>query len=140
MKKILDLNSDVLEGRALGRGRDVVESKDGWKVQGWLMKPVNFEAGRKYPLVLYIHGGPWSMYNVASVGPWQNFAANGYAVLYTESARLDGLRPGVRQRHPVQLSREGLRRPDGGRGRGARRRASWTSATCSCAAAAAAAC
>jgi dipeptidyl aminopeptidase/acylaminoacyl peptidase len=83
VKKLLDLNADVLEGRALGPVEEMWwESKDGWKVQGWLMKPVNFEAGKKYPLVLYIHGGPWSMYNVAFSWPWQNFAANGYAVLY----------------------------------------------------------
>lgn len=83
IRKVLDLNSDVLEGRALG---DVEEmwwsSADGWKVQGWLMKPVGFDPQKKYPLVLYIHGGPWSMYNVAFSWPWQNFAANGYAVLY----------------------------------------------------------
>ena len=27
------------------------------------MKPANFEPGEKYPLLLYIHGGPWSLYN-----------------------------------------------------------------------------
>ncbi len=52
-------------------------------MQGWLIKPANFEAGKKYPMVLWIHGGPWSMYNVAFNWAFQNFAANGYAVLYT---------------------------------------------------------
>ena len=58
-------------------------SKDGLKVQGWLIKPANFQPGKKYPMVLWIHGGPWSMYDVGFNWAFQNFAANGYAVLYT---------------------------------------------------------
>ncbi len=83
MKKLVDVNDDVLAGLKLA---DVEEmwfpSTDGWKIQGWLMKPANFEPGKKYPLLLYIHGGPWSLYNVGFNWDWQNFAANGYAVLY----------------------------------------------------------
>jgi dipeptidyl aminopeptidase/acylaminoacyl peptidase len=82
-RTLVDVNADVLAGRKLADVEEMwVTSKDGLKVQGWLMKPANFEAGRKYPLLLYIHGGPWSMYNVGFNWGWQNFAANGYAVLY----------------------------------------------------------
>ncbi|MGH9657285.1 MAG: S9 family peptidase, partial [Bryobacteraceae bacterium] len=82
-RRLVDVNSDVLEGAALGGVEEMwVNSKDGWKVQGWLVKPAQFDAKKKYPMVLYIHGGPWSMYNVAFNWGWQNFAANGYAVLY----------------------------------------------------------
>jgi dipeptidyl aminopeptidase/acylaminoacyl peptidase len=84
MKKVVDVNEDLLEGRKLG---DVEElwftSKDGLEVQGWLIKPVDFQPGKKYPMVLWIHGGPWSMYDVGFNWAFQNFAANGYAVLYT---------------------------------------------------------
>lgn len=84
MRKLADLNSDVLDGRALGAVEELwYASSDGLKVQGWLVKPVGFDASKKYPLVLYIHGGPWSMYNVGFNWSWQNFAAKGYAVLYT---------------------------------------------------------
>ena len=31
-------------------------------VQGWIMKPVGFEEGKKYPLIVEIHGGPHTMY------------------------------------------------------------------------------
>lgn len=82
-KKLLDVNEDVLKGVNLAPVEELwVTAPDGLKVQGWLMKPAKFEAGKRYPLVLYIHGGPWSMYNVAFSWPWQNFAANGYGVLY----------------------------------------------------------
>lgn len=83
-KTLVDVNEDVLAGRALGQVDELwFESKDGLKVQGWLVKPVGFEAGRKYPLVLWIHGGPWSMYDVGFSWSYQHFAAQGYAVLYT---------------------------------------------------------
>ena len=83
-KTLADVNQDVLANRKVG---DVEElwfaSKDGVKVQGWLVKPVDFQPGKKYPMVLWIHGGPWSMYKVGFDWPFQNMAASGYAVLYT---------------------------------------------------------
>ena len=83
-KKLVDVNEDVLAGRTLGNVEEIwYPSKDGLKIQGWIVKPANFQPGRKYPLVLFIHGGPWSMYDVGFNWSFQNFAANGYAVLYT---------------------------------------------------------
>ena len=82
-RKLLDVNEDVLAGVTLADQEELqVTSSDGMKVQGWLMKPVNFDPKKKYPMLLFIHGGPWSMYNVAFNWSFQNFAANGVAVLY----------------------------------------------------------
>jgi dipeptidyl aminopeptidase/acylaminoacyl peptidase len=84
MKELVDVNQDILEGVKLGEVEELwFKSSDGLMIQGWLIKPAEFEPGKKYPLVLWIHGGPWAMYNVAFSWEWQNFAANGYAVLYT---------------------------------------------------------
>jgi dipeptidyl aminopeptidase/acylaminoacyl peptidase len=84
MTTLVDVNRDVLNGVKLGAAEELwFSSKDGLKVQGWLIKPANYEAGKKYPMVLWIHGGPWSMYSVAWNWAFQNFAASGYAVLYT---------------------------------------------------------
>ena len=83
IRSLVDVNRDVLEGKTLGKVEELwFNSSDGLKVQGWLIQPANYEAGKKYPLVLYIHGGPWSDYTVAWNWGWQHFAANGYAVLY----------------------------------------------------------
>jgi dipeptidyl aminopeptidase/acylaminoacyl peptidase len=84
MKELVDVNEDVLSGRTLGDAEELwFTSKDGLKVQGWLIKPAEFEPGKKYPMVLWIHGGPWSMYNVGFNWAFQNWSAMGYAVLYT---------------------------------------------------------
>ena len=84
LETLVDYNEDVLSGITLGEVEEIwTESRDGWPVQGWLMKPANFEPGRQYPLLLWIHGGPVSMYTVRWNWNWQNFAADGYAVLWT---------------------------------------------------------
>lgn len=59
------------------------DSFDGRRVQGWLVKPPGFDAARKYPLVLEIHGGPHVPYGVAFFHEFRVLAAAGYLVLYT---------------------------------------------------------
>jgi dipeptidyl aminopeptidase/acylaminoacyl peptidase len=80
---LVDFNEDVLSNVTLGEVEEIwTESSDGLPVQGWLMKPADYEPGRKYPMLLWIHGGPVSMYTVRWNWNWQNFAADGYAVLW----------------------------------------------------------
>ncbi|TFB24027.1 S9 family peptidase [Filobacillus milosensis] len=58
------------------------KSKDDWMVNGWFMKPAQYEEGKKYPLIVNIHGGPHAFYGNSFFHEMQFFAANGYAVLY----------------------------------------------------------
>jgi dipeptidyl aminopeptidase/acylaminoacyl peptidase len=53
------------------------------EIEGWLMKPYGYEAGKKYPLVLYIHGGPHSAYGENWFDEFQNLAGAGMWVLFT---------------------------------------------------------
>ncbi|HEV7331425.1 MAG TPA: S9 family peptidase [Flavisolibacter sp.] len=58
----------------------------GLTVEYWVMKPTTFEAGKKYPLVLEIHGGPSAMWGPGEASMWhefQYFAAKGYGVVYS---------------------------------------------------------
>ncbi len=63
--------------------RFIYPSVGGLEIEGWLMKPFGYQAGRKYPLVLYIHGGPHSQYGEQWFDETQNLASAGYMVLYT---------------------------------------------------------
>jgi dipeptidyl aminopeptidase/acylaminoacyl peptidase len=82
--QLTDVNADVLQGKQLAKIEEVTYTSSGnAKIQGWIVKPPTFDASRKYPLILEIHGGPFSMYNVAFNYMFQNFAANGFVVLYT---------------------------------------------------------
>ncbi|MCE2941206.1 MAG: S9 family peptidase [Gemmatimonadota bacterium] len=53
------------------------------EIEAWLMKPYGYQPGRKYPLVLYIHGGPHSAYGENWFDEFQNLAAMGMWVLFT---------------------------------------------------------
>jgi dipeptidyl aminopeptidase/acylaminoacyl peptidase len=83
-KQLTDVNGDVLAGKKLGAVEELwFTGADGWKIQGWVVKPPDFDAGKKYPLMLTIHGGPHSMYNVGFNFGYQEHVANGYVLLYT---------------------------------------------------------
>jgi dipeptidyl aminopeptidase/acylaminoacyl peptidase len=58
-------------------------SVGGLEIEGWLMKPHGYQAGKKYPVVLYIHGGPHSAYGENWFDEFQNLAAAGMFVLFT---------------------------------------------------------
>ena len=57
------------------------KSKDGTEVHGLIVKPVGFTAGKKYPTLLRIHGGPNGQDAYSFSFEREIFAANGYAVL-----------------------------------------------------------
>ena len=67
-----------------------IDTVDGRKAQGWLVKPLGYEEGRKYPTILRIHGGPHGMYRPALNFEYQLWAHNGYAVLFTNPRGSDG--------------------------------------------------
>ncbi|HEV7890516.1 MAG TPA: S9 family peptidase [Pyrinomonadaceae bacterium] len=107
LKRLTSVNDDLLEGRKVGQVEEIWYDSVGMsgqqkcvaansdpaqpkasdcastKVQGWIVKPPDFDASKKYPLLLYIHGGPHSMYGVGFNFEFQNHASEGYVVLYT---------------------------------------------------------
>ena len=82
--QLTTVNEDLLRGIKLG---DVEEftytSLDNMKIQGWIVKPPDFDPKKKYPMMLSIHGGPAGMYDVGFSFEYQDHAANGYVVVYT---------------------------------------------------------
>ena len=83
-QQLTELNKDFLGGIALSTPEEfTVKSPDGLEIQGWIMKPIGFVEGRKYPMILEIHGGPHAMYANAMMHEFQMMAARGYVVLYT---------------------------------------------------------
>jgi dipeptidyl aminopeptidase/acylaminoacyl peptidase len=75
-------NDTWLKGISLGAVEPIqAKSKDGTMVSGFLIKPVGYKAGQKYPTLLRIHGGPVAQFGYGFSFEWQYFAANGYAVV-----------------------------------------------------------
>jgi dipeptidyl aminopeptidase/acylaminoacyl peptidase len=63
--------------------RFTYKSVDNLEIEAWLMKPYGYTPGKKYPVVLYIHGGPHSAYGEGWFDEFQNLAAEGMFVLFT---------------------------------------------------------
>ncbi len=85
MNRLTDLNKDLFEYKKLGKVEEVwyESSYDGKKIQGWLVYPPEFDKTKKYPLILEIHGGPFTNYGFRFSAEVQLFASKGYFVLYT---------------------------------------------------------
>jgi len=84
IKQLTEVNADILEGKKLGAVEEIwYTSLDNMRVQGWIVKPPDFDPSKKYPLMLSIHGGPHSMYNVGFNFSYQENAAQGFVTLYT---------------------------------------------------------
>jgi dipeptidyl aminopeptidase/acylaminoacyl peptidase len=54
---------------------------DGTKLEGFLVKPIDYQPGRRYPTILRIHGGPVYQFSHEFMADWQAYAAAGYAVV-----------------------------------------------------------
>ncbi|MGZ8846957.1 MAG: prolyl oligopeptidase family serine peptidase [Pyrinomonadaceae bacterium] len=63
--------------------RFTYKSADDWDIDAFFVKPFGWQEGRKYPLVLSVHGGPAGQYGVDWYHEFQVYAAKGYAVLFT---------------------------------------------------------
>lgn len=83
-KVLTSLNDDLFGNRKLGAVRPLTwkSSHDQREIQGWVINPPDFDAGKKYPLILEIHGGPFAAYGPNYASELQLYAAAGYVVLY----------------------------------------------------------
>jgi acylaminoacyl-peptidase len=82
--RITQVNDSLMADRKLGAVEEITyDSFDGKPIQGWIVKPPDFDPAKKYPLLLEIHGGPHAMYGVEFNHEYQVQAARGFVVLYT---------------------------------------------------------
>ena len=84
MRKASCLNDELLGKRYIAvPERLEFTGADGWKIEGWLLRPRDFDQQEKWPLVLEVHGGPHTAYGHSFFHEFQVLAGRGYAVLYT---------------------------------------------------------
>jgi dipeptidyl aminopeptidase/acylaminoacyl peptidase len=85
LKKITDTNPHA-KAFTLGKSEVISWKSDGFTIEGVLLKPVNYQAGKRYPLLVVAHGGPSGAYvdsyRVGYGDGSQNWAGEGWAVLY----------------------------------------------------------
>ncbi len=83
-KPMTSVCDDFVTGRELAAvERFTATSADGTEVDAWLVRPPGFDEGRRYPVLLTIHGGPFAQYGTGFFDEVQVFAGAGYCVLFS---------------------------------------------------------
>jgi dipeptidyl aminopeptidase/acylaminoacyl peptidase len=82
IKQLTNITDNALP-ESISSGLEHIKlERDGFVVEGWLLKPVGFSNRKKYPVVLSVHGGPATAYGHGYFHEFQLLANQGYAVLY----------------------------------------------------------
>ena len=85
-KRISSYNSGWVNNKKLSLPeKHSFKNEKGMEIEYWVMKPANYEPGKKYPLLLEIHGGPSAMWGPGENSMWheyQYFCSKGYGVVY----------------------------------------------------------
>jgi dipeptidyl aminopeptidase/acylaminoacyl peptidase len=83
-RRLTELTRAFTEGLELAKPeRFTAVSADGAEIEAWLIRPVGLEPGRRYPVLLNIHGGPFTQYGNTFFDEFQVYAGAGYVVLYS---------------------------------------------------------
>jgi dipeptidyl aminopeptidase/acylaminoacyl peptidase len=83
-RAITGVGDDFVSGRELAEAeRFKAVSADGTEVDAWLVRPPDFDEGRSYPVLLTIHGGPFTQYETGFFDEVQVYAGAGYCVLFS---------------------------------------------------------
>jgi dipeptidyl aminopeptidase/acylaminoacyl peptidase len=93
-RQLTDVNRKFLAQKQVMPAEEIwYTAPDGVEVQGWLVKPPDFDPSRTYPLAVEIHGGPHAMWGPSTMSmwhEWQCLAAQGYVVFYCNPRGSDG--------------------------------------------------
>lgn len=84
-KLLTQLNTNLFKSKKIGNVEEfwVDSSVDDFKIQGWIITPPDFDSTKTYPLILEIHGGPYTNYGSRFSPELQFMASRGYVVVYT---------------------------------------------------------
>ncbi|HII61280.1 S9 family peptidase [Pyrococcus horikoshii] len=89
-KKVTDFNKWI-KGYTLSKPEHFkVKASDGVEIDAWVMKPVNFRKGKKYPAILEIHGGPKTAYGYAFMHEFHVLTSKGFVVIFSNPRGSDG--------------------------------------------------
>lgn len=82
--QLTSVNRELLSELDLGSIEMVwFKGPDGNDLQGWILKPPNFDPAQKYPSILEIHGGPLTQYGNLFMHEFYFLAARGYVVYFS---------------------------------------------------------
>jgi dipeptidyl aminopeptidase/acylaminoacyl peptidase len=85
VRRLTRLSSSLLDSKVLGQVQKLpaTSSFDQRPIDAWMVTPPDYDPGKKYPMILEIHGGPYSAYGPQFSTDDQLYAAHGYVVVYS---------------------------------------------------------
>lgn len=88
---VTSFNTWVTENKKLAQPQPLsFETEPGVTIDGWVLQPVDYEEGKKYPAILNIHGGPKTVYGTVFFHEMQYWANQGYFVFFCNPRGSDG--------------------------------------------------
>ena len=88
--RITHFNDAALRGKYVARPETLTFTAEDHEVHGFVLKPMNFEPGEKYPVILDVHGGPKTVYGPVFYHEMQYWAGRGYFVIFCNPTGSDG--------------------------------------------------
>lgn len=89
--QITEFNEWVIKEKTISKAERIIVVKNGVEIEGWVMKPIDFDNSKKYPAILDIHGGPKTVYSgEVFFHEMQYWANEGYVVIFCNPRGSDG--------------------------------------------------
>lgn len=90
-KQLTDFNEDIIKNKTISVPEYLpFINNDGMKLEGFVIKPVDFDENKSYPAIFDIHGGPKTAFGAVFYHEMQVWANMGYFVFYTNPRGSDG--------------------------------------------------
>ena len=89
IKKLTSFNEEVMKDYYVAKPEKLTVKK-AVDIDGWVLKPIGYDANKKYPAILDIHGGPKTAYGIVYYHEMQYWASKGYFVMYCNPRGSDG--------------------------------------------------
>ena len=89
-RQLSRFNEAALRGKYTAEPEPLNVDRGGYEIHGFVLRPMGFEHGKKYPVILDIHGGPKTVYGSVFVHEMQYWAGKGYFVIFCNPTGSDG--------------------------------------------------
>ena len=90
LKKLSHFNDKALKDKYVAKCEPVSVESEGYRIDGWVLKPKDYDPEKKYPAVFDIHGGPKTVYGTVFYHEMQLWAGMGYFVFFCNPKGSDG--------------------------------------------------
>lgn len=88
--QVTSFNENILQDSFVSIPEKLSVQTQGLDIDGWVMKPINYDPSKRYPAILEIHGGPLTAFGELFSHETQMLAGSGYFVFYCNPAGSDG--------------------------------------------------